>query len=85
MKNLIIIFIIAVIPNIAIAHENHETVKYRYVQETKISQSTDSSKSYYYISVLDTNTGKVKICVATASSKGEIRPKENKNKCTRFQ
>ena len=81
MKNtLLFIFLIFVTSNIALSHED----KHRFVQETQLSQGDGTFRSYFYVSILDAETGKVKICAATTNSKGEVRRKE-KDKCTNFQ
>ena len=80
MKNLVIMLMIFLMPNISLSHED----KHRFVQETQLSQGDGTFRSYFYVSILDTETGKVKICAATTNSKGEVRRKE-KDKCTNFQ
>ena len=80
MKNLVIMLMIFLMPNISLSHED----KHRFVQETQLSQGDGTFRSYFYVSILDTETGKVKICAATTNSKGEVRRKE-KGKCTNFQ
>ena len=82
MKNIFIFifFIIFAISNIALSHED----QHRFVQETQLSQGDGTFRSNFYVSILDTETGKVKICAATTNSKGEVRRKE-KDKCTNFQ
>tara|TARA_R110002012_G_scaffold50436_1_gene130466 strand:- start:105 stop:356 length:252 start_codon:yes stop_codon:yes gene_type:complete len=83
MKYLITMLTVLIIPNIAIAHEEHEKVKYKFLQQAVISPSNVAgSGAKLYVSVLDTETGKIKIC--TARNKG-LLGKGDKSFCTDFE